>query len=187
MGSRIAGLVLLSGCATMPTGPSVVVLPGSRANFEDFRADDYDCRNFALRQIGGETPEQAATGSAVQGAAVGAGVGAAAGAAFGGGEGAAIGAGTGLLAGTLFGSEAANRTYSGTQYSYDANYIQCMYAKGHRVPVYGNLIPEIERVDDYDRRGGPDDHYKENRQSADIPPPPPGQPPPAPPGVEPPD
>ncbi|MGR9108850.1 MAG: YMGG-like glycine zipper-containing protein [Gammaproteobacteria bacterium] len=169
------------GCAFTPTGPSVMVLPGSGADFEHFRADDLYCRDFALRQIGGQTPGQVATDSGVASALLGAGIGAAAGAAFGGGQGAAIGAGTGLLAGTLFGSAEANQTYHGAQYSYDANYMQCMYAKGHRVPVYGNFTREFYESGDYDRGQSPG--YPESRPNADIPPPPPGQPPPPPPGA----
>lgn len=174
---NLFGLLLVTGCASMPTGPSVMVLPGTGSTFERFRSDDFYCRDFALRQIGGETPSQSSTESAVTSAVVGAGIGAAAGAAFGGGEGAAIGAGTGLITGTLFGTEAANQTYQGAQYSYDANYIQCMYSKGHRVPVYGNFTEEFYRSS-YDSG-----NVSTSRPSANIPPPPPGQPPPPPPGA----
>ena len=40
-------LALLAGCVTVPTGPAVMVLPGSGKSFEQFRADDLDCRQFA--------------------------------------------------------------------------------------------------------------------------------------------
>ena len=36
----LAGLALLAGCASLPSGPSVMSLPGSRKNFDEFRADD---------------------------------------------------------------------------------------------------------------------------------------------------
>ena len=37
----------------MPTGPSVMALPGTGKNFDQFRADDASCRQFAYAQIGG--------------------------------------------------------------------------------------------------------------------------------------
>ena len=75
-----------------------------RQKFEQFRADDYQCRQFALEQVGGSTPNQASATSGVASAAVRTGLGAAAGAAIGGGAGAAIGAGGGLLGGSLVGA-----------------------------------------------------------------------------------
>ena len=100
--------LLLSACASVPTGPSVMVLPGNGRNFEQFRADDADCRQWALYQTG-TTPNKAGTTSAVTGAAVGtvvgAGLGAAIGAAAGSpATGAAVGAGAGLLGGTAVGA-----------------------------------------------------------------------------------
>lgn len=127
-----------AGCVTIPTGPSVSVMPGRGKTFEQFQADDAVCRNWAARQIG-QSPQQAASQSAVQGAAagtaIGAGLGAAIGAASGHfGEGAAIGAGTGLLFGTAAGANAGE--YSGwrAQRLYDIAYEQCMYAKGNWIP-----------------------------------------------------
>lgn len=173
-------LLFITACVSMPTGPSVVVLPGKNADFEQFRVDDHSCRDFALEQIGGRSPDDAATHSALSGAAVGAGLGAIAGALIGGGRGAAVGAGTGLLTGTLFGSSEANQTYRGAQYSYDGNYIQCMYAKGHQVPVYGNISRGSYQYSDDDPEAP---EYTQGKKGARIPPPPPGQPPPPPPGA----
>lgn len=134
----LAALVL-AGCAVMPSGPSVMVLPGTGKNFDQFRADDYACRQFAFGQVGGVTANQAATNSAVGSAAVGTALGAAAGAAFNGGSGAAVGAGVGLLTGAAIGASNAQYAGYGSQRQYDAAYVQCMYASGHRVPVYGNM------------------------------------------------
>ncbi|MDO9312475.1 MAG: glycine zipper family protein, partial [Nitrosomonas sp.] len=104
-------MVLMTGmlisCVSMPIGPSVMTLPGSGKSFEQFRADDYECREYAFQQIGGRTPQQSIQTSGVESAAVGAGLGAAAGAALAGGQGAAIGAGTGLLLGSAVGSGTA--------------------------------------------------------------------------------
>ena len=130
-------LILIGGCVTLPNGPSVMVLPGSGKSFDQFRADDLECRQFASSQVGGTTATQAATSSAVTSAAVGTAIGAAAGAAIDGGRGAATGAGAGLLVGSLAGTGASETSSYGLQQRYDVGYVQCMYAKGHRVPVAG--------------------------------------------------
>ncbi len=96
----IAGL--LTACVHIPSGPSVMTLPGSGKSFDQFRSDEYECRQYAYEQVGGNTPRQASRASGVESAVIGAGLGAAAGAAIGGGHGAAIGAGTGLLMGGLW-------------------------------------------------------------------------------------
>lgn len=105
-------LALLAGCATAPTGPHVLVLPGTDKSFDQFRADEQECRQYAHSQIG---------------------------------------TGTGGLAGT------GGR---GAQQRYDFAYQQCMYAKGHKVPM---SRAEAER-------------YSASKGSS-PPPPPPGKPP----------
>jgi hypothetical protein len=139
--SLLAVVAALSACATMPTGPSVMVLPGTGKSFDQFRTDDAVCRQFAYEQAGGTTGQQAAQQSAVTSAVVGTAVGAAAGAAIGSasgnmGAGAAIGAGTGLLFGSAAGSGYASGSYYEAQRRYDNAYLQCMYAKGNQIPGY---------------------------------------------------
>jgi hypothetical protein len=140
----LTGALAIAGCATVPpNGPSVMVLPGSRSSFNQFRADDYECQNYA-RQSAGITPARAASDSAVNSAAAGAAVGAAAGALIGaaGGDpagGAAVGAGTGLLVGSAGGVGAYGEAAAVMQDRYDVAYIQCMYSKGHQVPVPAGL------------------------------------------------
>lgn len=136
----ILGLVvLLAGCATIPTGPSVMVLPGSGKAFEQFHADDALCRQWALHQCGiapGDAATQSGVGSAVIGTVVGAGLGAAVGAAAGNpAMGAAVGAGAGLFGGTVVGANAAYASGTAVQYRYDVAYQQCMYAKGNQIPA----------------------------------------------------
>lgn len=139
-----------AGCATPPpSGPSHLVLPGTGKNFDQFRADDYECRGYASSQIGGKTPADAAAESGARSAAVGTVVGAAAGAAIGGGRGAAVGAGTGLAIGGLAGTEAGNYSGRELQRRYDIGYDQCMYAKGHRVPVYGRFSSPYRQSNPY--------------------------------------
>lgn len=162
-------VLLLAACTSLPTGPSVMVLPGTGRTIESFRADEAWCRDDALQQIGGKTATQARRESAVTSAAVGAAVGALAGAAIGGDSRAAgVGAGVGLVAGTVAGSDASRSSGVGTQRQYDNAYIQCMYAKGHRVPVSGSMSSVRPISADEEAR---------------IPPPPPGRPPAPPPGV----
>ena len=132
-------VALLTGCSTMPAGPTVSVMSGPGKPFEVFQADDYACRQWALQQIGGESPSQTAnqnlTAGAVVGTAIGAGVGALIGSASGNaGAGAAIGAGAGLLGGTSMASDQASDSAYQLQRRYNIAYQQCMYAKGNQVP-----------------------------------------------------
>ncbi len=131
----IAALVL-AGCVSFPTGPSVMVLPGTGRTFDQFRFDEGDCKQYAYQQIGGQTAEKAQIDAGVTSAVVGTAVGAIAGAAIGGhSRDAGTGAGVGLLMGSAIGSSTANASAYDAQRRYDHAFIQCMYAKGHRVPV----------------------------------------------------
>jgi hypothetical protein len=142
----VAPLALLLGaCATVPTGPSVMVLPGTGKPFEHFQVDDAACRQFAL-QSAGITTKKAGTDTMVTGAAVGTAVGAAAGAALGAAAGnpaigAVAGAGVGLLGGTAIGGGYADTNVHSVQRRYDVGYMQCMYAKGNQIPVSRGSIP----------------------------------------------
>lgn len=164
---------LLTACASIPSGTSVMALPGSGKNFNQFRNDDYLCKQFAYEQVGGVTPNQSALASGATSAAVGAGLGAAAGALIGlgtgsAGYGAAIGAGSGLIGGGLAGTGSARASGRMSQQRYDNSYVQCMYAQGHRVPVRGQIIENPVRSGNY------------YQNINNIPPPPPGNPPPPP-------
>jgi hypothetical protein len=121
-------------------------LPGTGKSFDQFRADDTECRQYASSHNGGTNPAQAATDSGVKSAAVGTAVGAAAGALIGGSSrGAGVGAGVGLLGGALAGSSAGHESGHSLQHRYDVGYTQCMYAKGHKVPVTGRYTSSSER------------------------------------------
>ncbi len=137
--SPLAALLLLGACTTIPTGPSVMALPGTGKSFDQFRVDDADCRQYALSQIGGASANDAAVAKGVTSAAIGAGIGALAGAAMGGHESAGAGAGMGLLAGSAIGASSGQASGYAAQRRYDNAYIQCMYAKGDRVPVSGQM------------------------------------------------
>jgi hypothetical protein len=165
-------VVFLTGCATIPTGPSVMVLPGKDKSFDQFRIDDALCRQFAYEQVGGKTAQQSAQNAAVSSAVIGTALGAAAGAVIGSasgeaGSGAAIGAGSGLILGSAVGTGYATESYYEAQQQYDYAYLQCMYAKGNRIPVYGGYISQPSSA----------------QPRREFPPPPPSSypPPPAPP------
>ncbi len=132
-----AGLVL-SACVTMPTGPSVMVLPSTGKSFEVFQSEDLACRNWAALQTGASPAgvvNQNLAGGAAIGALMGAGLGAAIGAVSGNaGAGAAIGAGSGLIGGTAAASGPAYASGWQVQQRYDTAYQQCMYAKGNQIP-----------------------------------------------------
>ncbi len=106
---------LLTACANMPTGPSMMALPGSGKSFDKFHNDDNQCRQFAHERVNETSADNV--------------------------------------------SEYVN------QQRYDTSYVQCMYAQGHRVPVYGQFTD------------APGDNSNLNKN---IPPPPPGKPPPPP-------
>ena len=140
-GKKIAPLVVLllvGGCATLPTGPSVNVLPAQGKSFDTFRTEDAACRQWAEQRLGTSSQDNydqnVATG-AVAGTAVGAGVGAALGSASGhAGAGALIGAASGLLMGTAAGSSSGQVYGREAQRRYDNAYVQCMYSYGNQVP-----------------------------------------------------
>ena len=137
--------VVLGGCATMPTGPSVMVLPQPGKPFEAFQSDDAVCRQWAMQQIQ-VAPNEIVNNNLAQGAAVGtvmgAGLGTAIGAASGNpATGAAIGAGSGLVAGTAMASGPAHAAGLEAQRRYDNAYQQCMYAKGNQIPGFTTAPP----------------------------------------------
>ena len=134
-----AASLTLAGCAsTGPASPSVNVMPAKGKSYEAFQRDDNYCQAAAQRQVGYNSPGEAANTSAVQSAAVGTALGALAGAAIGSasanmGKGAAIGAGTGLLAGALVGSGNSSQAGGAVQGRFDMDYAQCMKARGNIV------------------------------------------------------
>jgi YmgG-like glycine-zipper protein len=136
----LVAVAFLGGCATVPSGPGVMALPGTGKSFDAFQRDGIACQQYANAAVGGTSSGQAAADSAATSAVAGAAIGAAAGAIIGSatgqaGPGAAIGAGTGLLFGAAAGSNTAGLTYYEMQRRYDSAYLQCMYAKGNQVPV----------------------------------------------------
>jgi hypothetical protein len=130
----LASLLLLSGCASEPLGPTVSVMPAPGKPFDVFQGDQALCKQFADGQVAGGAQQannkQVLTG--VLGTVLGAGLGAA----IGGGQGAAIGAGAGALGGTVVGAGPAERAEGTLQQRYDIAYSQCMYSRGNQVPGF---------------------------------------------------
>lgn len=126
-------LALLAGCASLPDGPRVAVMPAPGKPFDVFVTDDRLCRNFAAQSIG-TAPNELANRNLVDNAIVGTAIGTAAGALAGGQRGAATGAAIGMVAGTASGAGQASFSGSEAQRRYDIAYQQCMYAKGNQLP-----------------------------------------------------
>jgi hypothetical protein len=125
-------VLLLAACSTPPpSGPGVLVLPGTGKNFDQFRFDEQECRGYAHSSIGGKAAEYAATDTA----------------------------------GSL-------------QLRYDHAFTQCMYARGHRVPVSGRYS-DASRPTQSAARTPPPPPPAEDPPAARTPPPPPAGPPPA--------
>jgi hypothetical protein len=158
---------LLGACVTVPNGPGALVLPGTGKTFDQFRFDEGDCRQYAQDQLGGATAGSVAADSGVRSAALGTILGAVAGAAIGGSHGAAVGAGSGLALGGLAGTGAAQGSAYNAQQRYDFSYQQCMYAKGHRVPVAAGSVRGARPARTYE--SAPPVSYS-------VPPPPPSAP-----------
>jgi hypothetical protein len=138
-------------CATIPSGPSVHVFPGTEKTFEEFQVDDATCRTWAGQRIG-LTPEEIRNQSTISGASIGAVLGAGLGALIGSasgnaGVGAAIGAGTGLFVGSSAGADHGRVYGYEAQRRYDSYYLQCMYIKGNQVP--GVVAPRRYRQSNY--------------------------------------
>jgi hypothetical protein len=173
---------VLTGCASLPSGPSVMVLPGTGKSFEAFRADDAVCRQWAGQQTGAtpqNTVNENLAGGAAFGTLAGAGLGAAIGSASGEtGTGAAIGAGSGLILGTGAAAGPAQSAGQEVQRRYDNVYQECMYAKGNQIP---GIVREPKRT--YEAMPPPPPPLP--KSAAGPPPPmalPPGGNPPPPPG-----
>jgi hypothetical protein len=85
-------VTLLTGCTTVPSGPSALVLPGQKASEVDFRKDDKACRSFAHQELA-TTPHKP-------------------------------------------------QSLDEAQLHFDINYLQCMYTKGHLIPISGEILTD---------------------------------------------
>lgn len=162
----IGALAALTGCATVPTGPTYSAMPGSRKSVDQFQFDDASCRQSAVQATGG-TPGDAAASAAVGGAVVGTILGAAVGGLLGGGEGARVGAGLGLFSGTAVGAGNAQAASYTTQQRLDNSYYQCMYSHGHKVPMPASYARTLRQAS---ARSAPAPYVSAPPPNAAIPP-----------------
>jgi hypothetical protein len=81
--TTLLAIVILSGCVTIPSGPSVLVLPAPGKTIEQFHVEDVSCRQWAGERTG-MSAQDTANKNTVSGAAVGTAIGAGAGALIGG-------------------------------------------------------------------------------------------------------
>jgi hypothetical protein len=138
---RFAALALgacslwLAGCAEMPTGPTVAVMPAPNKPFEVFMQEEQLCREWAAHSIG-EPGHEAAAEAFLRSTVTGAAIGAVAGGLLGGNRGAGAGAAVGTAVGASAGANASVYTAVSAQRRYDIAYQQCMYAKGNVVSSY---------------------------------------------------
>jgi hypothetical protein len=137
-----AAALLLQGCAAVPTGPSVLVLPGAQKSQAQFQADQAECQRQAQSQVAPsvEAANNQAAATAVVGTAVGAAIGALVG--YGGygsyghyaNQSAAWGAGAGLMYGGAVGGSGSQAANYGLQQRYDNAFAQCMALRGNQLP-----------------------------------------------------
>lgn len=128
-----AALLLLAGCAEMPVGPTVTVMPGANKPFDVFVQEDQLCRSWASHSIG-IPGHEAAAARLLASTLAGATIGALAGAAVGDHRTAGAGAAMGSVIGATAGASRSGFIVANQQRRYDIAYQQCMYSKGNLVP-----------------------------------------------------
>jgi hypothetical protein len=120
-------VALLAGaCASLPAGsaPTVEVLPGGGKDMAEFNKDDIACRTSAQAQANGNGPLPTAMGlgrSDIVASARGR---------------LTLRENTESNTGSVFGgAPAADSGKLNGQQRYDTAYVQCMFSKGHKVPL----------------------------------------------------
>jgi hypothetical protein len=160
-------LLVAAGCATVPAGPSVAVMPAPGKPFDLFQQEDTSCRQYARQQIGA-SPQDMINNNTAAGAAIGGATGAALGSLSHTGSGTAFGAITGALFGAAAGSSQGQYYGYEAQRRYDIAYQQCMYSNG-------NMIPGVRRYYRYSPPPPPPAMHSSSdssQQRGYIPPPP---------------
>jgi hypothetical protein len=124
--SALAAALLAGACATVPAGnaPSVAVLPGGGKDMASFNKDDIACRGDAHARANDNTPLPTAMGlggrtevASTRGRL-------------------ALRDSTDTTTGSVYGgAPAANAGTFTVQQRYDTAYVQCMFSKGHKIPV----------------------------------------------------
>jgi len=136
----------LGGCAYAPTGPTVMVLPGSQKTPDQFQADYAACQQEVQALLAPSV--DAANNQAASNVVIGTVIGAAAGALLGQGSynpgaAAAWGAGTGLLIGSAGAGGYSQVSSYSLQQRFNFAFLQCMYQRGNQVPGYRRQAPVV--------------------------------------------
>jgi len=164
----MVAVIALTGCAPTVMAPTVPVMPGANKPFDQFAADQQNCRGYANSQtapLAAQANNQA-LGTTLLTTALGAGLGAA----VGGGRGAAIGAASGAVVGGSMAAQGSALAGMSIQQQYDVYYSQCMYARGNQVPGFS---PNMYAIPPYPGPGGPPPGMMPP-PGGPMPPPPPG-------------
>jgi hypothetical protein len=122
----LTGAFLAVACAALPggTAPTVEVLPGGGKSMVAFNDDDIACRSTARTRANENTPLPTAMGL---------------------GKGEVVASSRGRITlrdnadsttGSVYGgSPAADAGTPTSQQRFDTAYVQCMYSKGHKIPM----------------------------------------------------
>jgi hypothetical protein len=150
-------------------------LPGTGKSFNQFLFDEADCKHYASAQIGVRATNEPGTGNGNETAASS-------------GVSAPVRAESELLVGSMVEGDMGASGGLNLQQRYDLAYYQCMYAKGHRIPVSGDLEYSRQLIKDKDSNHAPLPAPSRTislpSDGSFVPPPPPhGHPPPPPPDV----
>jgi len=127
--AAVTATLIASACGTIPAngGPSVAVLPGGGKSMPEFNIDDIACRATAKVKASDNSPLPVGMGL---------------------GEPEIVASVRGRLSlrdsneltGSVFGNAAAADAGAVTpQVRYDTAYLQCMYSKGHKIPIRGAM------------------------------------------------
>jgi len=127
--AAVTATLIASACGTIPAngGPSVAVLPGGGKSMPEFNIDDIACRATAKVKANDNSPLPVGMGL---------------------GEPEIVASVRGRLSlrdsneltGSVFGNAAAADAGAVTpQVRYDTAYLQCMYSKGHKIPIRGAM------------------------------------------------
>jgi hypothetical protein len=129
----------LVGCTGVAPGPVALVMPAQGRSLAHFQVDDEFCRAFALDRLGGVSPEAAAITNLASSVIGAMGLFGLAGAVIDGSRGARIGAAVGAVTGGIGAGVAGLDARSPVQTRFDNAYVQCMFTRGHRVPISASL------------------------------------------------
>ncbi|QNT78989.1 glycine zipper family protein [Entomobacter blattae] len=125
--------ILLAACAETPDGPTALVLPGPKKNYDTFKQEHALCKLEAENAVEGQAESE--NHRALLGGLIGTGLGTGLGAAIGGGTGAAIGAAGGALGGGGITKGYSESKQGNIQTQYDNAYVQCMIAHNNVLPA----------------------------------------------------